>query len=91
MAGTVIADGAETAAGALAQFMGVILRLLAYALTAGVAALAITGAVADRAPRALVYPARRTELSSAACPVTDNMPYPPDCLSFLTGPFWRPE
>jgi hypothetical protein len=48
-------------------------------------------AAADRAPKAHIYPARRAELSSAACPVSDNMPYPPDCLSFLTGPFWRPE
>lgn len=48
-------------------------------------------ATIEREPKALVYPPRRLELSSEACPRNDNIPYPPECLSFLTGPFWRPE
>ena len=48
-------------------------------------------AAADRKPTPLVYPPRHTELSSAACPANDNIPYPPNCLRFLSGYFWRPE
>jgi hypothetical protein len=32
-----------------------------------------------------------TELGRAACPGNDNMPYPADCLRYLSGPLWRPE
>jgi hypothetical protein len=37
------------------------------------------------------YESKRPDLSAAACPVNDNMPYPPDCLRFLSGPLWRPD
>jgi hypothetical protein len=47
--------------------------------------------VVVRMPAIPAYEPRRTDLSAAACPVNDNMPYPPDCLSFLSGPLWRPE
>jgi hypothetical protein len=33
----------------------------------------------------------RTDLGRAACPGNDNMPYPADCLRYLSGPLWRPE
>jgi hypothetical protein len=47
--------------------------------------------VVARMPVTLAYEPRRADLSAAACPVNDNMPYPADCLSFLSGPFWRPD
>jgi hypothetical protein len=46
---------------------------------------------ADRKPTPLIYPARHTELTSAECPNNDSIPYPPNCLRFMSGPFWRPE
>jgi hypothetical protein len=47
--------------------------------------------VVVRMPAAPAYEPRRPELSAAACPGNDNMPYPPDCLKFLSGPLWRPD
>src|SRR4051812_20648065 len=47
--------------------------------------------VAVRMPAMPDYESKRADLSAAACPANDSMPYPPDCLRFLTGPFWRPE
>jgi hypothetical protein len=47
--------------------------------------------VVARMPVALAYEQRRTDLSAAACPINDNTPYPPDCVSFLSGPLWRPD
>jgi hypothetical protein len=37
------------------------------------------------------HESKRADLSAAACPGNDNMPYPADCLRFLSGPRWRPE
>jgi len=37
------------------------------------------------------YEPIRTDLGRAACPGNDNMPYPADCLRYLSGPLWRPE
>ena len=48
-------------------------------------------AAADRKFTALVFPPRHPELGSTACPDNDNVPYPANCLRFMSGPFWRPE
>jgi len=47
--------------------------------------------VAGRKGVPLAYPPKNTELTSAACPDNDNVPYPPECLRYLSGYFWRPE
>jgi hypothetical protein len=48
-------------------------------------------ATTEPTPKALVYSTKRPEPSSASCPDNDSVPYPPDCIKFLSGPFWRPE
>jgi hypothetical protein len=44
-----------------------------------------------RVAAAPVYQPMRSDQDQAACPVNDNMPYPADCLRYLSGPLWRPE
>ena len=48
-------------------------------------------ATAEREPKALVYSTERPESSLASCPQNDSVPYPPGCIRFLSGVFWRPE
>jgi hypothetical protein len=48
-------------------------------------------ATTEREPKALVSSTKRPEPSSASCPDNDSVPYPPACIRFLSGPFWRPE
>jgi hypothetical protein len=48
-------------------------------------------ATTDRIISALVFPPGNTEINSAACPDNDNVPYPSNCLRFMSGYFWRPD
>jgi hypothetical protein len=48
-------------------------------------------AAADHNLTLVVDPPGHPQINSAACPDNDNVPYPPDCLRFLSGYFWRPE
>jgi hypothetical protein len=64
---------------------------LAFLKGAGDATIGWRIASTDRKPKGLFNPPKSIELNAAACPDNDNVPYPPDCLKFLSGPLWRPE
>jgi hypothetical protein len=46
---------------------------------------------AGEKPAGLVDLPEHAEVAWPVCPDNDNRPYPPACLKFLSGPFWRSD